>query len=44
MATGAARLMVRTGSRTSESTELMVVYPLKDLEKSVSQKKRKKTP
>ena len=32
-ARGAARLMVRTGSRTSESTELMLAYPMKDLEK-----------
>ena len=32
MARGAASLMVRTGSRTSESTELMLAYPMKDLE------------
>ena len=31
-ARGAASLMVRTGSRTSESTELMLAYPWKDLE------------
>ena len=36
MARGAANLMVRTGSRTSESTELMLVYPTKDLEEAVS--------
>ena len=33
MAIGAASLMVRTGSRTSESTELMLAYPMKDLER-----------
>jgi hypothetical protein len=38
MARGAANLMVRTGSRTSESTELMVEYPMKDLEEVVSRK------
>ena len=32
MARGAANLTVRTGSRTSESTELMLAYPTKDLE------------
>ena len=36
MARGAASLMVRTGSRTSESTELMLVYPTKDLEQVIS--------
>jgi hypothetical protein len=38
MAKGAASLMVRTGSRTSESTELMLAYPMKDLEDVVSRK------
>jgi len=34
---GAASLMVRTGSRTSDITELMLAYPLKDLEGIVSE-------
>jgi hypothetical protein len=38
MARGAASLMVRTGSRTSESTELMLAYPMKDLEEVISRK------
>ena len=38
MARGAASLTVRTGSRTSESTVLMLAYPWKDLEKVVSRK------
>ena len=39
MARGAPSLMVRIGSRTSESTELMFAYPLKDLEEvAVSRK------
>ena len=37
-ARGAASLMVRIGSRTSESTELMLAYPMKDLEEVVSRK------
>ena len=37
-ARGAASLMVRTGSRTSESTELTLAYPMKDLEEVVSRK------
>ena len=36
MARGAASLMVRTGLRTSESTELTLEYPLNDLEEVVS--------
>ena len=43
-ARGAASLMVRTGSRTSESTELMIEYPLKDLEDAVSRKYIQKIP
>ena len=38
MARGAASLMVRTGLRTSESTELMLAYPMKDLKEVVSRK------
>ena len=36
IARGAASLIVRTGSRTSESTELILAYPMKDLEQEVS--------
>ena len=36
-ARGAASLMVRTGSRTSESTELTLEYPMNDLEEVVSE-------
>jgi hypothetical protein len=43
MARGAASLIVRTGSRTSESTELMLVYPMKDLEEVVNRKHMQKT-
>ena len=43
MARGAASLMVRTGSRTSESTELILAYPMKDLE-VVSRKYKQKVP
>ena len=36
MARGAASLTVCTGLRTSESTELTLAYPMKDLEEVVS--------
>lgn len=39
MARGAASLMVRTGSQTSKSTKLMLVYPMKDLQEVVNQYK-----
>ena len=42
-ATGAAYLMVCIGSRTSESTELILAYPLKDLEGLVSNKGKELT-
>ena len=39
MARGAARLIVRKGSRTSESTLLTLAYPMKDLDEVVSKRK-----
>jgi hypothetical protein len=44
MARGAASFKVRTGLWTSESTELIVEYPLKDLEDVVRKRQRHVTP